>query len=74
MIPLKVTTIGNSTGVILPKEALAKLNVTKGDTLMLTETPEGFVLTPYDVTFERQMNAAEKIVNRYRDALRELAK
>jgi putative addiction module antidote len=74
MIPLKVTTIGNSTGVILPKEALAKLNVTKGDTLMLTETPEGFVLTPYDVTFERQMNVAEKIANRYRDALRELAK
>ena len=53
MIPL------NSTGVILPKEALAKLNVTKGDTLMLTETPEGFVPTPYDVTFERQMNVAE---------------
>ena len=74
MIQLKVTTIGNSTGVILPKEALAKLNVQKGDTLILTESPAGFVLTPYDPTFERQMSVAEKLTNRYRDALRELAK
>ena len=64
MIQLKVTTIGNSTGVILPKEALAKLNVEKGDTLILTESPEGFVLTPYDATFERQMLAAERLANR----------
>jgi putative addiction module antidote len=74
MIQVKVTTVGNSTGIILPKEALAKLNVQKGDTLLLTESPEGFVLTPYDATFERQMSAAEKVANRYRDALRELAK
>lgn len=74
MIQLKVTMIGNSAGVILPKEALAQLNVQKGDTLILTESPEGFMLTPYDATFERQMSSAEKVVNRYRDALRELAK
>lgn len=73
-IPLKVTTVGNSTGVVLPKEALAKLKVGRGDTLYLTETPDGFMLSPYDEAFAEQVEAAEEDMRRYRDVLRELAK
>ena len=73
-ITLKVTTVGNSVGVILPKEALAKLNVKKGDTLLLTETPEGFRVHAYDPDFDRQVKIAREGMYRYRNALRELAK
>ncbi|HUZ90898.1 MAG TPA: AbrB/MazE/SpoVT family DNA-binding domain-containing protein [Methylocella sp.] len=71
---LKITPIGNSFGVILPKEALAKLKVTGGDAVFLTETPDGFRITPYDPDFEAQMNAAKGVMKRRRNALRELAK
>jgi putative addiction module antidote len=74
MFTLKLTQIGNSTGVVLPKDALAKLKVEKGDTLYLTETPDGFRLTPYNPEFERQMDVARKIMKEHRDVLRELAK
>jgi putative addiction module antidote len=74
MVKLKVTTVGSSTGVVLPKEALARLKVAKGDTLFLTESPEGFRITPYDPDFERQMNLARKVMRERRDVLRELAK
>jgi putative addiction module antidote len=74
MIELKLTAIGNSLGVVLPKEALARLKVTKGDTLFITETPDGYRLTPYSPDFEAQMTAARKIMKRRRAALRELAK
>ena len=74
MFALKLTQIGNSTGVVLPKDALAKLNVEKGDTLYLTETPAGFRLTPYNPEFESQMEAARKIMKEHREVLRELAK
>jgi len=73
-ITLKLTTIGNSTGVILPKEVLAKLRVEKGDTVYLTESPEGFLVTPYDERFARQVEAAEGFMKEYRDVLNELAK
>ena len=73
-ITLKLTTIGNSTGVILPKEVLAKLRVEKGDTVYLTEFPEGFLVTPYDERFARQVEAAEDFMKEYRDVLKELAK
>jgi putative addiction module antidote len=73
-IALKLTTIGNSVGAVLPKEALAKLNVGKGDTLFLTESPDGYRLTPYNPDFEAQMNAARAIMKKRRNALRELAK
>ncbi len=52
MFTLKLTQIGNSVGVVLPKEALAQLKIDKGDTLFLTETPGGFKLTPYDPEVE----------------------
>jgi putative addiction module antidote len=71
---LKVTTVGNSLAVILPKEVAARLKVSKGDRLCVTETPHGIELSPHDAEFERQMEAARDIMNRYRDTLRELAK
>ena len=74
MLKVKVTQIGNSAGVVLPKEVLKKLNVSRGDELYLVETPEGLMLTPYDQAFEAQMEAAEKVMKRYRNALRRLAK
>lgn len=71
---LKITTVGNSAGVILPKEVLAKLNVAKGDHLYLVESPQGMTLTRYDASFEEQMEATGEATRRYRNALRELAK
>lgn len=75
MLALKLTTIGSSTGVILSKEAMARLKVQKGDTLYLTEMPDGgYRLSPYDPEFERQMKLAEQIMHDDRDILRALAK
>lgn len=75
MLSLKVTTVGASAGFILPKEALAHLRVRKGDTLYLTDTPDGgYRLTPYDPDFERQMRLAEGIMHDDREILRALAK
>ncbi|MBT9462149.1 MAG: AbrB/MazE/SpoVT family DNA-binding domain-containing protein [Rugosibacter sp.] len=71
---LKLTQIGNSVGVILPKEALAALKLEKGDAMHLTESPDGFRITAFDPEFERQMGAAEAIMKRRRHVLRELAK
>jgi putative addiction module antidote len=71
---LKITPIGNSFGVILPKEALAKLKLTGGDAVFLTDTPDGYRMTPYDPDFEAQMNAAKQVMKKRRNALRELAK
>ena len=75
MIKLKVTTIGSSAGIVLPKEALALLKVAKGDSLFLTESPDGLRITPYDPEFEEDMGlgAAGSCAKR-RDLLRELAK
>jgi len=74
MTTLKLTRVGNSVGAVLPKEALQRLHVDAGDTLYLTESPEGFRVTPYDPEFAIQMAAAEKIMKRRRAVLRELAK
>ncbi|MSS76734.1 MAG: AbrB/MazE/SpoVT family DNA-binding domain-containing protein [Methyloglobulus sp.] len=74
MIALKLTQIGNSTGVVLPKEALENLHVSKGDVIYLTETPDGFRITPYDSEFERQMTVAKEAMKKRRNVLRELAK
>lgn len=75
MSALKLTQIGNSVGVILPKEVLAKLNVERGDTVYLTEAATGgFHLTPYDEAFSQQMDAARRIMKKRRNVLRELAK
>ena len=74
MLALKITKVGNSAGLLLPKEALAKLRVEQGDTVYLTETPDGFRITPHDPEFERQMTLARKLMRKHRRALRELAR
>ena len=74
MLKLKVTGVGSSIGVVLPKEALARLKVVKGDSIFLTESVDGFRITPYDPQFEEQMSLARKFMRDRRDALRELAK
>jgi putative addiction module antidote len=74
MTALKLTRVGNSLGVVLPKDTLARLNVGAGDTVYLTESRDGFRLTPYDPEFAPQMAAAEKVLKRRRSVLRELAK
>ena len=71
---LKLTQIGNSVGVILPKEVLANLKVEKGESIFLTETPDGYAVTPNDPVFEQQMTEAQQIMKKRRAALRELAK
>jgi putative addiction module antidote len=75
MLTFKITTVGASAGVILTKEAMAHLKVKKGDTLYLTEAPDGsYRLTPYNPEFERQMTLAEDIMHEDREVLRALAK
>ena len=74
MPALKLTRVGNSVGVILPKEALSRLQVDSGDTLYLTESPEGYRITPFDPEFAAQFEAAERVMKRRRAVLRELAK
>lgn len=70
---LKITGIGNSAGVILPKELMARLRVDKGDELYAVETPDGIRLTTYDPTLAAQMEVAEKIMREDRELLRLLA-
>ncbi|MDK9725068.1 MAG: AbrB/MazE/SpoVT family DNA-binding domain-containing protein [Sterolibacteriaceae bacterium MAG5] len=74
MQALKLVQIGNSVGVVLPKEVLARLKVERGDTVFLTDTPYGVALTPHDPEFETQMDAARRIMKKRRAVLRELAK
>lgn len=74
MLKVKVTAIGNSVGIVLPKEALSKLHVEKGDVLYLLDSPEGFTLTPYQQDLDDQLRAAENVMKKYRNALHELAK
>lgn len=73
MTTLKLTTVGNSTGVVLPKEILQRLRVNRGDTLFVLETPNGIELTPYNPEHAAQMDVAERIMREDRDVLRKLA-
>ena len=74
MLTFKVTTVGASAGFILTKEAMARLKVKKGDTVYLTEAPDGGYRLALDPNFERQMALAEEIMHEDRDVLRALAK
>jgi putative addiction module antidote len=74
MSALKLRAIGNSVGVVLPKEVLARLRVGEGDNLYAVETPEGVILTPLDPTVADQMRVARDIMHRYRNTLAALAK
>ena len=73
MTTVKLTAIGNSTGLILPKEILQKLRVDRGDVLAVIETPDGIQLTPYDPESARQMDVAEQVMREDRDVLRKLS-
>lgn len=71
---LKLTQIGNSVGVILPREVLANLKLEKGESIFLTETPEGYVVTPYDPELEEQMTEGREFMREFRDTFHALAK
>ena len=75
MIALKVRKVGNSLGIVLPKETLQRLNIVEGETLYLTESFEnGYRMTPYNENFSKQIAIAEEIMREDRDLLKELAK
>jgi putative addiction module antidote len=74
MHTLKLTQIGNSVGVILPKEALSRLRLEKGQSVFLTETPDGLVLTPYDPALDEQIKAGREFMSDFRDTFHQLAK
>ena len=75
VVELKLRKIGNSVGVVLPKEVLNHLKVGEGDTICVTETVDGSLrMGPSNDEFKKQMEAAESVINRYRNTLRELAK
>jgi putative addiction module antidote len=74
MQALKLTQIGNSVGVVLPKEILAQLKLAKGDTVFLTEAANGVMLSPYDPAVEEELNAGREFMKEYRDTFRALAK
>ena len=71
---VKVTQVGNSLGVVLPKDIVERLGIARGQQLTLSVTENGIELSPFDGEFEEQMRLAEEIMDEYRDTLRELAK
>ncbi len=73
MTSLRITSVGNSLGVILTKELLSRLRVDKGDSVFVTETKNGIELSPYDPELSRQMDIAEEVMKDNRDVLRKLA-
>lgn len=74
MSALKLTQIGNSVGVILPKEVLARLKLGKGDMVFVTEAANGVTLTPYDPSLEEQLERGREFMREYRDTFHQLAK
>ena len=74
MSALKLTQIGNSVGVILPKEILARLNVEKGDLLYVSEAANGVTLSAYDPSIDEQVKAGREFMREYRDTVQQLAK
>ncbi len=75
MIDLTVRKIGNSLGVLLPKEVLARLKLNEGEKLFLVDAPGGsYRMSAYDPDFEKDMKIAQKGMAKYRNTLRALAK
>ncbi len=74
MTALKLTAIGTSTGVVIPKEMLAHLKVAKGDVLYAIETADGYLVTPYDPSIEEHLKAGQQFMKEYRDTFKALAK
>jgi putative addiction module antidote len=73
MTTVKITTVGNSAGIVLPREVLDRLHVSRGDVLHVLETPNGIELTPYNPELAAQLDAAERVMREDRDVLRKLA-
>ncbi|HXA51316.1 MAG TPA: hypothetical protein VNV86_13465 [Candidatus Acidoferrum sp.] len=71
---LKLISVGASTGTILPEEMLAHLKVKEGDSILVVETPEGYLLTQYDPDVEKQLEAGRQVMRNYRDTFRQLGK
>ncbi len=71
---LKLRAVGTSTGIIVPKEMLVRLRVKEDDTLFAIETPDGYLLTPYNPEVERQLKLGREFMGKYRDTFRALAK
>lgn len=74
MYTLKLCRVGNSLGITLPQEALEKLKVQEGDSVFVTETPTGVMITASNPDFEKAMEAYRKVSTKYRNALHELGK
>jgi len=74
MTALKLTQIGNSVGLILPKDVLARLKLEKGDTVFVTDASNGVLLTPYDPALAEQLEAGREFMREYRDTFHQLAK
>ena len=74
MAVLKLTSVGNSTGVVIPKEMLERLKVGEGDELVATETPVGYLLTTYDPDVEEELNLGREFMSKYRETFKALAK
>lgn len=70
---LKITTVGSSAGIVLPKELLTRMRLSKGDVLYATELPDGIKLVPYDPAFEQRIQTAEKVMREDRTLLRKLS-
>lgn len=74
MHKLKITTVGSSSGTVIPKDMMGRLKVKRGDTLFALETPFGFLITPYDPEVERQLDAGQDFMAKYRETFKALAK
>jgi putative addiction module antidote len=74
MATLKLKAVGTSTGVVIPKEMLHRLKVERGDSLFVIETPEGYLLTPYDPAVEEELKLGREFMREYRETFKALAK
>jgi len=74
MTRLKLTAIGTSTGMVVPKEMLARMKLKRGDVIHVVETTEGYLLTPYDPKVAEQVEAGREFMKEYRDTFKVLAK
>ena len=73
MYTLKLTTVGSSTGVVIPKEMLKDMKLNKGDSLYAVETPEGYILTPYNPDVEAQIEKGRAFMKQYRESFKALS-
>jgi putative addiction module antidote len=74
MAKLKLTAVGTSTGVVIPKEMLQRMKVARGDYLHVSETAEGYLVTPYDPAVAEQVEAGREFMREFRDTFKALAK